>query len=267
MKTISELIRLDGRAALITGGAGHIGSAIAGALAELGTSVAILDRTAAECAKTAGEIEARFAVKTLPLAIDLADEAALRGAPARVIAAFGSLDILVHCAAFVGTSALPGWAVAFAEQSADTWRAALEINLTSAFILAQASADALASSGHGSVIMIGSIYGLVGPDLGLYAGTAMGNPAAYAASKGGLLQFTRWLATTLAPRVRVNMITPGGVERGQPAAFRERYEQRTPLARMAAEEDFIGAAAYLASDLSAYVTGQNLIVDGGWTAW
>jgi NAD(P)-dependent dehydrogenase (short-subunit alcohol dehydrogenase family) len=187
--------------------------------------------------------------------------------PDRVVRELGSLDILVHSAALVGTTPLRGWGVPFAEQSSDTWRQALEVNLTSAFNLTQAAATALTASGHGSVIFIGSIYGVVGPDLGLYEGTKLGNPAAYAASKGGLLQFTRWLATSLAPKVRANMITPGGVERGQPEQFRERYLRRTPLARMASEEDFKGAVAYLASDLSAYVTGQNLIVDGGWTTW
>ncbi len=115
--------------------------------------------------------------------------------------------------------------------------------------------------------MPASIYGMVGPDFSLYAGTSMGNPAAYAASKGGLLQLTRYLATALAPRVRVNAITPGGIVRGQPPAFIERYVAKTPLGRMATEEDFKGAIAYLASDLSRYVTGQNLVVDGGWTAW
>ncbi len=95
----------------------------------------------------------------------------------------------------------------------------------------------------------------------------MGNPAGYAASKGGLIQLTRWLATVLAPDVRVNAITPGGIWRDQPETFREQYVARTPLGRMGTEGDLKGAAAYLASNLSAYVTGQNLIVDGGWTAW
>ena len=101
----------------------------------------------------------------------------------------------------------------------------------------------------------------------LYEGTVMGNPAAYGASKGGLLQLTRWLATVMAPAVRVNAITPGGVWRNQPEPFRTRYEERTPLRRMATEEDLKGAIAYLASDLSSYVTGHNLVVDGGWTTW
>ena len=117
------------------------------------------------------------------------------------------------------------------------------------------------------VINVISIYGMVGPNMGLYAGTSMGNPAAYAASKGGLLQFTRWLASVLAPHVRVNSITPGGVSRNQAPAFVERYQLLTPLGRLATEEDFKGAVAFLASDLSAYVTGHNLVVDGGWTVW
>ena len=122
-------------------------------------------------------------------------------------------------------------------------------------------------SGHGSVIFFSSIYGLVGPDMRLYEDTDMASPAGYPASKGGLLQLARYLATVLAPRIRVNTISPGGVWRNQPEAFHQRYVYRTPLGRMATEEDLKGAVAYLASDLSAYVTGQNLGVDGGWTAW
>ena len=95
----------------------------------------------------------------------------------------------------------------------------------------------------------------------------MNNPAAYAASKGGLLQFTRWCATVLAPEIRVNAITPGGVFRNQDGSFVERYIEKTPLKRMAREEDFKGVVSFLASDLSAYVTGQNIAVDGGWGVW
>jgi NAD(P)-dependent dehydrogenase (short-subunit alcohol dehydrogenase family) len=101
----------------------------------------------------------------------------------------------------------------------------------------------------------------------LYEGTDIQNPAGYSAAKGGLLQLTRYLATVLAPDIRINAISPGGVWRDQPEAFHQRYVARTPMGRMATEEDLKGAVAYLASDLSAYVTGQNLSVDGGWTAW
>lgn len=267
MRSLKELMNLRGRVALVTGGGGHIGAALCEALAELGGAIAVLDRAQDSCAHVAGRIHEAHGVETLPLLIDLSDERAVRSVPERVLDHFGRLDVLVNCAALVGTSELKGWATPFLEQSTDTWRLALEVNLTVPFVLTQACAEALAASGHGSIVNIGSIYGMVGPDVGLYEGTLLGNPAAYAVSKGGLLQLTRWLATVLAPKVRVNAISSGGVWRNQPETFHARYVARTPLKRMATEEDLKGAVAYLASDLSAYVTGHNLVVDGGWVAW
>jgi len=185
----------------------------------------------------------------------------------QAVAKLGGLDILVHAAALVGTSDLKGWAEPLERQSVEAWDAALRINLTSAFILVQEARTVLGQSGHGSVIFVGSIYGALGPDYDLYEGTSMQNPVAYGASKGGLLQLTRYFSCLLAPGVRVNMLSPGGVFRGQPESFVKKYEQRTPLRRMAAEEDLKGGIAYLASDMSRYVTGQHLLVDGGWSAW
>ena len=267
MNHLAELMDLKGRVALITGAGGHIGRVFAESLAELGASIAVLDYEERSCEQTVHHIENEYGVPSMALNIDLAEEKEVVDAPARVQERMGRLDILVNTAAFVGTSKLEGWGVPFTEQLSSTWRDALEVNLTAPFVLTQACTDALKASGHGSVINIGSTYGLVGPDMSLYEGTSMGNPAAYAASKGGLIQLTRWLATVLAPEIRVNSITPGGVWRGQPETFRDRYADRTPLGRMATEGDFRGAIAYLASDLSAYVTGHNLVVDGGWTAW
>ena len=258
---------MEGRTALVTGGAGHVGKAICDALAENGAAIAVLDCNEEACTTTCTSLAGTYGVKALPVVMDLTDEKKLRKVPAQVMKQCGSLDVLVNCAALVGTSALKGWGVPFAEQDADTWRLALEVNLTVPFILSQASAPHLARSGHGSVINIGSIYGINGPDMHLYEGTAMGNPAAYAASKGGLVQLTRWLATVMAPAVRVNAITLGGLYRNQAEAFFFRYVKKTPLQRMATEDDVKGAALYLASDLSAYVTGQNLVVDGGFTVW
>ena len=121
-------------------------------------------------------------------------------------------------------------------------------------------------TGKGSIINVISHYGIVGPDWSLYEDTTMGNAAAYAASKGGLLNLTKWLSSTLAPKVRVNSITPGGVFRDHKDPFLSRYIDKTPMRRMGKEEDFKGAALFLASDLSSYITGHNLVIDGGLTA-
>jgi len=259
---------LTGRTALITGGAGHIGMAFGETLAEAGANIAILDRDESRVQSVAGGIAEKYAVQTIGMTMDLSNEEEVVAAPKRVAEELGSLDMLINCAAFVGTSNLKGWVVPFEEQSVETWRAAVETNLTAPFALIQAATPYLRESGHGSVINIGSTYGVVGPDMSLYDDTAMGNPAAYGASKGGLIQLTRYLATVLGPdNIRVNCISPGGIARGQDEKFVARYEARTPLKRMGTEEDMKGTILYLASDLSAYVTGQNLLVDGGWTAW
>lgn len=253
-RSLSSLGDLTGRSVLAAGGAGHIGRAAVEALVELGAEVAVCDIAEPEQA-------------AIWIPCDLTSEAESRAAVREAVERLGRIDVLLHCAALVGQTELAGWSVPFEEQSVEAWNRALGVNLTSAFVLVQEAREALAASGRGSVILFGSTYGIVGPDFGLYEGTQMHNPTAYGASKGGVLQLTRHLATTLAPAVRVNAISPGGIERGQPQAFQERYQARTPLRRMATEEDLKGAVAYLASDLSAYVTGHNLVVDGGWTAW
>ena len=266
MTTINALINLKGRRALITGAAGGLGKIVTQTLAELGADLVLLDRADTPLAALAHEVKKTWGCAAAVRHCDLESQNE-RETLITELKQEGRLDILINNAAFVGTSGLQGWAVPFIEQSVDTWRRALEVNLTAAFHLCQGLTPLLQASGRGSIINIGSIYGEYGPDWGLYAGTSMSNPAAYGASKGGLLQLTRWLATTLAPRLRVNAISPGGIARGQPQAFVERYEARTPMGRMATEDDFRGVVAFLASDMAAYVTGQNLSIDGGWGVW
>jgi NAD(P)-dependent dehydrogenase (short-subunit alcohol dehydrogenase family) len=268
MKSMSELMSLKGRVVLVTGGGGHIGRALATGLAELGATVCLLDRSEEalkSAVRTVGAVVDKDRVATL--CVDLESEHERNGVASAIQQRFGRLDVLVNNAGFVGDSQLEGWIANFEQQSLDTWRRAIEVNLTAGFHLSQSLAGQLRCSGNGSIVNVSSIYGNVGPDMSMYADTAMGNPAAYAVSKGGVVQMTRWLSTVLAPEIRVNCVSPGGVARGQPTAFVERYIARTPLKRMGREDDFIGAVCFFASDLSAWVTGQNLMVDGGWTAW
>jgi NAD(P)-dependent dehydrogenase (short-subunit alcohol dehydrogenase family) len=258
LRSLRQLSSLAERVALVTGARGHVGRAATDVLRELGATVALADL---ETQGSAHADDPDF------FGVDLRDEAAARELIGAVAAKYGRLDILLHCAAYVGSTPVAGWAVPFNEQTVDAWDEALRVNLTSAFVMVQSAANFLRESSHGSVIFVSSIYGMVGPDLRLYEGTTLGNPAGYAVSKAGLNQLGRYLATALAPHVRVNTITLGGIWRQQPSEFVERYVDRTPLQRMGTEEDVKGAVAYLASDQSMYVTGHNLVVDGGWTAW
>lgn len=267
MRTLKSLSNLTGRKIILTGGAGHIGRAVAEGLVEWGAQVAIMDRDPQGCTQTVQRLSKirKNAARAVP--VDLSDERLLRDQIQAAIRQLQGLDILIHCAAYVGTTQIPGWSVPYEKQTVEAWDAAMRVNVTSALVMAQECQKALSQSGHGSIILFSSIYGLVGPNFNLYKGTEMANPAAYGASKAALLQLTRYLSTLFAPRIRVNAITPGGVWRKQPNTFHRRYKELTPLKRMATEEDLKGAVAYLASDLSAYMTGQNLVVDGGWTTW
>lgn len=258
---------MRGRRALITGATGGLGWVMADTLAELGADLLLVDRLGTDLDSLGKDLHSKWQTESQALVCDLESEDE-RVAMIDAVKADGlGLNILINNAAFVGASNLKGWIVPFEGQTLNTWRRAMEVNLTAAFHLCQAFTPELRTAKGGNIINIASIYGEYGPDWRLYEDTVMGNPAAYGTSKGGLIQLTRWLATTIAPDVRVNAISPGGVFRNQPEVFVQRYVARTPLGRMATEDDFRGAIAFLASDLSRYVTGQNLRVDGGWGEW
>jgi len=265
--TIAELMSLKNRRALITGASGELGKVIASTIAELGADLILIDRERSHLSTLARTLNQKWGINVEYEVCDLEQQLQRAELISSLNNSDQNINILINNAAFVGTSDLEGWAVPFEDQTIDTWRRALEVNITAVFDLCQGLAPLLRASNGANIINISSIYGMFAPDWGLYEGTGMGNPAAYSASKGGLIQLTRWLATTVALDVRVNSISPGGISRGQPEAFVRRYESKTPLGRMATEDDFRGAVTFLASDMARYVTGQNLLVDGGWGIW
>jgi len=267
MVTLEELSDMSGRRVLITGGAGHLGRVMAETLAELGASIILLDRPGAQFGSIQDDLMHQWKASCLCIECDLESEEERNKAIQEIKSDGKGLNCLINNAAFGGTTALEGWVTPFEQQSLTTWRRALEVNLTAPFHFSKAFTHELRAAKGGNIINITSIYGELGPDWRLYEGTEMGNPAAYGVSKGGLVQLTRWLGTTLASDIRVNAISPGGVFRNQPDAFVERYVTKTPLNRMAIEDDFRGAVAFLASDQSAYVSGQVIAVDGGWGVW
>lgn len=265
MRSIKELSSLIGRVALLTGGGGHIAFAMSEALIESGCSVILVDISHERLENSKKLLEEKFNTKVVTYVMDLEIQAEVEKLGAFVKANYSRLDILINNAAFVGDAKLEGWCVPFEEQKVETWRRALEVNLNSAFHLSQLMTPLLRESGHGSIINVSSIYGVVAPDMSIYEGTVMGNPAAYAVSKAGLVQLTKWMSSVIGPDVRVNAMTPGGVFRNHQDPFLSAYTKKTLLKRMATEEDFKGVTLFLASDLSNYVTGQNIMVDGGWT--
>lgn len=267
MKTLQSMMNLKGRRALISGAAGGLGTIMVDTLAEMGADLILVDRPGVNFDELVEVTQARWGVQVSHYHCDLEQYDQRSDLFSFVKEHYPALNIVINNAAFVGASDIQGWAVPYEQQTIESWRRALEVNLTAPFHLVQGFTEIMSKSSGASIINIGSIYGEYGPDWRLYEGTEMSNPAAYGASKGGLLQLTRWLSTTLAPSIRVNAISPGGVYRNQPETFVERYKSRTPLGRMASPEDFRGIVAYLASDLSQYVTGQVISVDGGWGVW
>ena len=267
MTTIKSLQNLRGRRVLLTGAAGRLGLVMADTLAELGADLILVDMPGTDFSAIEKGLFERWSVniESYGCDLELEDDRALFGDTVKT--KYKSLNCLINNAAFVGSADLSGWAEPFEKQSLATWRRAFEVNLTSAFHLSQIFTPLLRAGAGGNILNITSIYGEYGPDWRMYEGSSMGNPAAYGTSKGGLAQLTRWLSTTLAPDIRANAISPGGIFRNQNKQFLESYEARTPMQRMATEDDFRGALAFLATDMSNYVTGQVLRVDGGWGVW
>lgn len=257
-----EMFNLDGRVAVVAGGAGLIGYALAQGLATFGAHTFIADIDEDKAGKCAADLTAK-GLKCSAIALDILDVTSISAGVAKVFSEAGSLDVWVN-------SAYPkskDWGLAFEKVSIESWRTAVDSQMTSYCLSCREAAEAMRSQKRGSIINLGSTYGIVGPDFSIYEGTELTMPAAYAAIKGGIINFTRYLASYYAKDgIRFNCISPGGVENYQAASFVEKYTRRTPLGRMAKPSDIAGAAVFLASDASAYVTGHNLVVDGGWTA-
>jgi 2-deoxy-D-gluconate 3-dehydrogenase len=262
---------LEGRVVVLTGGGGLLGRNYLKALSAAGATVIVADINASAAAAA---VEALPGCGAMPIRVDVADPESVRGMVKQVGAQFGRIDALVNNAAID-----PKFDRAHAEAHADSfenypleaWHQSLDVNLTGAFLCTQAAAPLLLSSGRGSVVNIASIYGLAGPDQRIYRHNGdqlQFKPVAYSVTKSALIGFTRYLAAYWAGTgLRVNTLTLGGVEADHDPEFVRRYSERTPMGRMARQDEYSGALIFLLSDASSYMTGANLVIDGGWTAW
>jgi NAD(P)-dependent dehydrogenase (short-subunit alcohol dehydrogenase family) len=263
---LNSKFSLKGKVALITGAAGIQGPNEAKALKEAGAEVIISDVDQKRLTGCADKL------KLTAKLMDVSSENSIKNVCFFLEKKYHRLDILVNNAAATGLR-VKNAAVGFEEQRLEDWNHILSINLTGTFLCCKIFSPLLLKSKNPSIINIGSIYGIVGPDFSLYQGNLykgkkMGVPAAYAASKAAIVGLTKYLATYWAEKdIRVNCITMGGVFDNQNENFVKKYSHRVPLGKMAAPDDIAGALLYLAASASSYVTGQNVIVDGGLTAW
>ena len=271
--TYRGLFDLRGKVAVVTGGAGILGQHFCAGLAESGAHVAVVDLQAEKAQRSAQMLAESYGVKAFGYGCDISDPISVQGMVAKVVAEFGQINILHNNAA--GKSGdLDAFFAPFEEYSLDQWRKIMAVNLDGMFLVAQAIGKQMVAQGKGgSIIQTASIYGVMSPDHriyegSLYLGRQINTPAVYTASKAAVIGLTKHLATYWAEKgIRVNTLTPGGTESGQNDEFKRRYAARIPMGRMANAPEMVGALLYLASDASSYVTGQNMIVDGGLNCW
>lgn len=273
MTSIRALFDLAGKTAVVTGGAGILGRHFCHGLAEFGADVAVVDLDEARAQGLAAELTERHGVRSVGVGCDVADPDSVAAMLAAVVAELGDVHVL-HNNAASKSADLDAFFAPFEAYALEEWRRVMAVNLDGMFLVAQAVGARMIEQGTGgSVVQTSSIYGIRAPDARIYEGSrylgrAINTPAVYAASKAGVVGLSRYLATHWAGhRIRVNTLVPGGVESGQNEDFRRRYGDRVPLGRMARAEEMVGALVYLASDASSYVTGQELVVDGGLSAW
>jgi NAD(P)-dependent dehydrogenase (short-subunit alcohol dehydrogenase family) len=271
----APLFSLAGKVAIVTGAAGLLGREHCRALCDAGATVVATDVDLAGCERVAADLRDGAKAPVHAIGADLTVPESVLALRDRVLAVGGSIDVLVNNAA-INDKFDEGAAAAqsrFEAYALERFRRSLDVNVTGVFLASQVLGTEMAKRGSGSIINIASTYGMVGPDQRIYRrpdGTqAFWKSASYPASKGAILSFTRFLATYWADRgVRVNSLSPGGVaQESQEPHFVEQYSARTPLGRMARPNELRGAIVFLASDAASYVTGSNVVVDGGWTAW
>lgn len=273
MVDIMDKFKLDGKAAIVTGGPGLLGKEFCRTLAEAGAGVVVADINEKAASEIAVELQSK-GYHAISAAVDVTQPASVENLVHQTVAAFGRVDVVVNSAAMD-----PKFDTAHANQHTGTfedfpleaWNQALNVNLTGLFLCCQAVARQMKLQGSGSIINICSTYGLVGPDQRIYIKPGQPlrtKPVYYSVTKAGVLGLTRYLATYYAgTKIRTNALTPGGIFNDHDETFLHNYSARTVLGRMANKDEMNGALLFLASEASSYMTGSNLVVDGGWTAW
>ena len=261
---VMELFSLKKKVAIVTGGAGHLGSAISEGLAEAGANVVIASRSESRCKELAERLSKKHKIHAIGMALDISSMDMVRDCMKEVNREMGAIDILINNAAFSKQGDIE-------TISEGDWLAGLDGTIHGVFRCTQAIIPYMEARKYGVIINISSIYGVVSPDPRIYGDSGYDNPPNYGAGKAAILQFTRYAACHLATKgIRVNAISPGpfpNPEVQENRWFISNLESKVPLGRIGQPHDLKGAVVFLASEASSYITGQTIIVDGGWTTW
>jgi len=262
MKKMGNFLDFDGQTIVITGAAGHIGSCLSHAFRALGANIVAIDSSRVGLARLSKELGDS---ENLYIEADLSSQSNINKAAKTVEQSGLKVDVLINNAALTGDSFTKLKKTKPELDELGLWPFTLNVNLIAPYMISSMMRDFFRKGLDSNIVNVSSIYGFLGPDKAIYEGLDIGNSSSYSASKGGLIQLTRWMASSFAPEIRVNCVSPGGIYRKQDEIFVTRYSSRTPLGRMAFEEEIAEPIIFLASRMARYVTGHNLVVDGGWS--
>ena len=272
-KMISKLFDLEGRNIVITGASGLLGSQYANTLSSAGANIILLDIDTTKNEKLKSALVKKYKNKISAYTLDISDQTEVNKTSKKIMKDFKKIDGLINNAAYTSKGAKEKSDNAFGSFEnfpIDIWQKSLDINLSRVFFCSQAFGKIMAKQGKGVIVNIASTYGLVGADQRIYGNSGLNLPISYAATKGAIINFTRYLAAYWhGKNIRVNTLSPGGVmdKTYQEKSFIKKYSEKTILGRMANKDEYNGAMLFLISDASSYMTGANLVVDGGWTSW
>jgi NAD(P)-dependent dehydrogenase (short-subunit alcohol dehydrogenase family) len=269
MGKLEKWYNLTGKVIFLTGATGKLGPNHAEVLSECGADVVVTDLAPEKCERLAFQLRQKYNTNPLGIALDITRKKDVRKVVSTVVKKYGKIDILINNAVYCQTKHIvEGNITSFEDFPFEVWKATLDVNLTGIFFCCQEIGKIMVNQGHGIILNISSVYGVVAADQRIYGKSGLNSNVAYAATKGALINFTRYLASWWQGKnIRVNCLSPGGVFNHQDPEFVSNYIDRTMLKRMADVDDLSAAILYLISDASKFVTGTNLIVDGGWVAW
>ena len=263
--SINKIFNLSNKVIILTGAAGLLGTEYAHGLSQAGANVVLADLNFDKCKKLSLNLNKKYDVNSFPIKLDVTKINSINTMIKAVIKKFSKIDILINNAYF---SEAGYTKIKFENYDLDIWKKGLNVNLSGIFLCCQQIGKIMKKQKNGNIINISSIYGIVAPDQRIYGNTKIIKSALYSVTKSGVLNFTRYLASYWRQDgIRVNTLSLGGVEENQNSTFKKNYSNKTMIGRMAKKDEYVGALIFLSSNASSYMTGSNLVIDGGWTAW